>query len=157
MKQNAEVEAVHRKATLSLYSMVDRVGKLCRKDNVCDGDKTGLIPVLGLLFREAGDGDQRVRMTDVSRHLLITKPAATQAVNRLVERGLVERVSDESDRRLVYIRPTEKGKELFEKELEKKLAFTDRVVARMGEENANQLVELLDRFLTEAWMELGEN
>lgn len=148
---------MHSEATLSLYSMVDRVGKLCRKDSSCDGEKSGMIPAFGLLFNELNGENQRVRMTDVSKYLLITKPAATQAVNRLVERGLVERVSDESDRRVVYIQPTDAGKELFQRELEIKLAFIDHVVERMGKTDADRLVELLDRFLTEAWMLLEEN
>lgn len=141
---------MHSKVTLSLYSMVDRVGKLCRKDFSCDSDHFAAAPLFGLLFREMNEGNQRVRMTDVSKHMLVTKPAATQAVNRLVERGLVERVNDENDRRVVYIQPTESGKAFFQKELDSKLAVVDCVVERMGEEKGNQLIELLDCFLAEA-------
>lgn len=147
---------MHREATLSLYSMVDRVGKLCQKDFPGDGETFPAAPIFALLFREMSSGEQRVRMTDVSRFMRITKPAATQAVNRLVERGFVERVSDESDRRVVYIQPTQAGKEFFQRELEIKLGFIDHVVERMGEDNANRLVELLDCFLTEAGRAMEE-
>ena len=100
------------------------------------------------LFRQMQmNGEQRMRMTDVSRQLMITKPAATQTVNKLVEKGLIERVQDENDRRVVYIRPSRAGTVIFERELEKRLDFMDRAVQRMGEADANQLVLLMDRFL----------
>jgi len=145
---------VHSEATLSLYSMVNRIAKLCSRDVSCDGDKSGIMPVFALLFKETGGC---VRMTDISQYLMITKPAATQAVNKLVEKGLVERVSDEHDRRVVYIQVTENGKMVFEREIEKRLAFVDRVVARMGDADADQLVVLLDRFLFETAAEIEEN
>jgi len=144
---------MHSEATLSLYSMVNRIAKLCSKDVSCDGDKSGIMPVFALMFKKAGN---RVRMTDISKYLMITKPAATQAVNKLVENGLVERVSDAHDRRVVYIQPTENGRNVFEQEIEMRMAFVDRVVERMGETDANMLVALLDRFLWEAAAEIEE-
>lgn len=144
---------MHSEATLSLYAMVNRIAKLCSKDTAGDGDKSGVVPVFALLFKQQG---ARIRMTDVSQYLMITKPAATQAVNKLVEKGLVERISDENDRRLVYIQPTQTGKEVFEQEIETRLAFVDRVIARLGDQDANMLVSLLDRFLSEAAAELED-
>ena len=144
---------MHSEATLSLYAMLSRIEKLCRKDAACEGDKTGALPVFAMAFR----GENiRVRMTDISRHLMITKPAATQAVNKLVERGLLKRVSDEHDRRVVYIQPTEAGRHAFEQEIETRLAFVDRVIARLGEQDASMLISLLDRFLSEAAAELED-
>lgn len=153
-----EVFLLHLMATQSLYATIERIGKLCQKGVDCEGDKAGVMPLFGLLFAKMrAAGYERIRMTDVSRQLMITKPAATQAVNKLVEKGLVERVNDENDRRVVYIRPSEGGRRIFEDELEKKLMFIDRAVNRMGEEDANQLVALMDRFLSAVSDELEEN
>lgn len=148
---------MHLKATQSLYSIIGKVGKLIRREAVCEGEKAGVIPLFGMLFRKMrADGMDCIRMTDVSRQLMITKPAATQAVNKLAEKGLVERVHDAHDRRVVYIRPTPEGNAVFEQELEVRLEFMDRAVKRMGEEDANQLVVLLDRFLSTVSDELEE-
>jgi len=148
---------VHLMATQSLYSMMGKVAKLLQKEVGCEGEKAGVIPLFGLLFQKMRcSGLDRIRMTDVSRQLMVTKPAATQAVNKLVEKGLIERVNDENDRRVVCIQPTEQGRAVFEQELEKRLAFMDRAVERMGEEDANQLVVLLDRFLSAVADELEE-
>ena len=102
---------------------------------------------LNLLFEDKwSSGETLVRMTDISRRLMISKPAATQVVNRLVESGLVERASDENDRRIVYIRATDAGRAFYEQEINKSMNLIDRVIERMGEDNANELVVQLDRF-----------
>ena len=148
---------MHLRATESLYAMVDKIGKLFQREASCEGEKASVIPLFGLLFHKMNEcGADRIRMTDVSHQLMITKPAATQAVNRLVEKGLVERVYDENDRRVVYIRPTKRGHDIFCSELEKRQDFVDRAVKRMGEADANLLADLLDRFLTAVEEELEE-
>ena len=148
---------MHLKATQALYSMMGKIAKILQHETAGEGERAGVMPVFALLFREMRRrGDSCVRMTDVSRRLSITKPAATQAVNRLVDKGLVERVSDENDRRVVYIRPTAEGDAAFENELEVRLDFVDRAISRMGENRAEQLAELLDSFLNAVSEELEE-
>ncbi len=137
-------------ATRYLYSLMARLAKISRRqasggeeDYACD------IALFGLLFQQ-GDGDLKkvqLRMTDVSRFLMISKPAATQAVARLVDRGLIERASDASDRRVVCIQATDAGKEFFQRKLEERLACVERAVNRIGVERAAQLGALLDEFV----------
>ena len=139
---------MHLKATCALFSLLDKLGKLGRRHVFGDCETSGMQAAFGLLFHREADGNfVRTRMTDVSRQLDISKPAATQMVNRLVEHGMVERVSDESDRRVVYIQATEKGLEIVGARMEKNLSLIDRVVDRMGAEDASALAVLLERFL----------
>ncbi len=51
------------------------------------------------------------RMSDIGDHLCISKPYMTALVDRLIEEGLVERVRDTGDRRVVNVKITEAGKE----------------------------------------------
>lgn len=145
---------MHSEATLSLYSMVNRAAKMCSREAAENADKTcGILPGFAMLFKNP---ENRVRMTEISRHLMITKPAATMAVNKLVEQGLVERVRDAQDRRAVYIQLTPAGRDKLEAEIENRLAFVDRVVMRIGEADAKRLVALLDCFLQGAADEMEE-
>ena len=138
---------MHRKATHSLYALVGRLVKLGRSQVFGDAETTGALATFALLFQDGDiNGETMVRMTDVSRRMMISKPAATQAINRMVERGLVERVSDESDRRVVYIRATEAGRAFFSDKMDINLTLVDRVVDRMGEAEAETLAALLNRF-----------
>jgi len=55
------------------------------------------------------------RMKELSAHLRSGMPSATSMVDRLVKNGLVERVKDPSDRRVVAIRLTGAGGEVVER------------------------------------------
>ena len=138
---------MHSEATHALYALLERLMKLVRSQAFGDSETTGTLTALTLLFQERQlDGDVPVRMTDVSRRMMISKPAATQVVNRLVDRDLVERLSDESDRRVVYIHATEAGRDFYETKMDRNLNLVDRVVERMGEDRANSLASLLNCF-----------
>lgn len=142
---------MHEEDVRLFYSMLSRIGKLNRRLGA--GEKKCEMVSFGLLFAD-GEGRSCVCMTDVSRFLMISKPAATQLVNRLVEMGFVERVDDPNDRRVVYIQPTEAGKRCFEEELEKRLTIIRRAMQRIGEGRSLKLMEamtdLLDAMIAEA-------
>lgn len=135
---------MYSEATLSLMAQLERLGKYCRRQLFSDSDGPNALASYGMLFQEMGEGG-RIRMSDASRSLMVSRPAATQAVRRLVDQGLVERVGGVSDRREVYIQPTEKGRRLFARELQRNLELAERVVNRMGEPNARQLAALVDQ------------
>lgn len=141
--------------TRVLYSVLTRLGKLSRRQDAVEKEKNGDMVSFGLLF--VGEERERVRMTDISRFMLVSKPAATQAVNRLVEQGYVERVDDPSDRRVVYIQPTEAGKRRFEEELELRMAVMRRAVSRIGEERGQLLADILTDFLDALLLETEES
>ena len=138
---------MHSDATHALYALLERLTKLVRSQAFGDSETTSALAALTLLFQEEHmAGDTPVRMTDVSRRLMISKPAATQVVNRLVENGLVERLSDDSDRRVVYIKATEAGRAFYEEKMDRNLSLVDRVVNRMGEAEVFALAEHLNSF-----------
>ena len=138
---------MHNDATYSLYALLARLTKLVRSQAFGDSETTGALAALTLMFQEQNPEDVApVRMTDVSRRMMISKPAATQVVNRMVDRGLMERLSDENDRRVVYIRATEAGRTFYEEKMDRNLTLVDHVVDRMGEEEAKTLAALLNCF-----------
>jgi DNA-binding MarR family transcriptional regulator len=51
-----------------------------------------------------------IRLTDLHRRVLLSQPALSRMVDRLVERGLVERCPDESDKRVVRLALTDAGR-----------------------------------------------
>jgi DNA-binding MarR family transcriptional regulator len=51
-----------------------------------------------------------VRLSELNRHVLLSQPALSRMVDRLAERGLVERKADPSDRRGVLLSLTEAGR-----------------------------------------------
>jgi DNA-binding MarR family transcriptional regulator len=58
--------------------------------------------------------EQEIRMRELARRLGGSFSNATVLVDRLVERGLVERMAEPQDRRVVLVRTTEEGQGLIE-------------------------------------------
>jgi DNA-binding MarR family transcriptional regulator len=58
------------------------------------------------------DANEPVPLTHLARFMLQESPSVTTLVDRMCERGLVERMHDPKDRRKALIVPTEKGRQL---------------------------------------------
>ena len=68
----------------------------------------------------------------------------SRIVDRLIAKGLVKKVTCKSDRRLVDVIITDKGKKLLER-LDAKQDDIDGVLGNLSEKDANLLSDLLDR------------
>lgn len=148
---------MHCKATQTLLELMLHVGKNIRKNKGEGIINPNDLLIIGMLFHDdIGKEDFGVRMSDISRCLMVSKPAATQVINQLVDLGMIERYSDPADRRAVMIRPTEEGSKRFHEELEKRMCAVDRAVMRIGEENAEKLTELLGVFVDVIYNEVEE-
>jgi DNA-binding MarR family transcriptional regulator len=53
-----------------------------------------------------------VRLGELHRHVLLSQPALSRMVDRLVERGYVERCADPQDRRVVRLSLTQAGRDM---------------------------------------------
>jgi DNA-binding MarR family transcriptional regulator len=60
-------------------------------------------------------GEKQIRMRELARRLGGSFSNATVLVDRLVDRGLVERRAEPQDRRVVLVRTTEDGRRLIER------------------------------------------
>ena len=97
------------------------------------GASLDLLPEdVDLLMKLEEAPEQRLRMIDVSSSLQLSKSGVTRLVDRLAERGLVERAPCPKDRRVVYAGLTEQGR---------------RAVAVAGPMLVAGLVDLLGRRL----------
>jgi DNA-binding MarR family transcriptional regulator len=56
--------------------------------------------------------DSPLRMSELNRHVLLSQPALSRMVDRLVDRGLVERCADPGDRRGVRLSLTQDGRKV---------------------------------------------
>ncbi|WP_285766841.1 MarR family transcriptional regulator [Peribacillus sp. SI8-4] len=57
--------------------------------------------------------NESLAVKDVSNHLRIKPAAGTALIDRLERKSLIERCHSEDDRRVVYIRATDSGKESY--------------------------------------------
>ena len=83
-------------------------------------------------------------MSVVAKKLKITAGSLTTAVNSLVNKKYVTRLRGEEDRRVVYIRLTEKGKRAYRHHEEFHRQMTNAVIDRLGEEEIPILIKTLE-------------
>lgn len=94
--------------------MIERVQNLWRSEERSAGAEHGLLPVqievLGYLARCNRFSDTP---SAVTRYLGVTKGTASQTIQRLRERQLVEAVPDESDRRALHLSLSKDGRQVL--------------------------------------------
>lgn len=90
--------------------------------------------------------DAGVSITELSEHIEVSKPAVSQFVNALEEKGLVERVTTKKDRRVVYVAYTEAGYELVKNMRHVMNARVEAILDKMGDEDAAEFLRLFDKF-----------
>ncbi|MHB9019730.1 MAG: MarR family winged helix-turn-helix transcriptional regulator [Minisyncoccota bacterium] len=86
-------------------------------------------------------------MKDLAKFLFITPPSATSLMDNLVGRGMIERIMDEKDRRVLRLVLTEKGRRV--------LKVADQFIMKsIGEKfkvlNSNeqdQLIDIIEKIL----------
>lgn len=81
------------------------------------------------------------RMGRLAQVLDVTMPTVTGMVERMVQRGLVERDSDPNDRRVVLVVATDQGREELEQLIGVRAHVMRKMFARMTQEELEQLRE----------------
>ena len=88
--------------------------------------------------------EQSLRVRDISEELGITPGGISQQVENLVKMGLLERKTDEKDRRAVCITLSEKGKEINQWLDGFLSGLFQKLLSEVPEENRKIFVEVLD-------------
>ncbi len=92
-------------------------------------------------------------MVQLSNENLVTKAAITAIIDAMETKGLVRRVRDSSDRRVVNIRITQAGKKLFAVARRRHREIVARFVSSLEPDEIRALVRSFDklmRFMDEA-------
>ena len=88
-------------------------------------------------------------ITDISEHLDVTAAAASQMVEGLVQKGLLERVENPHDRRAKQVSISTKGRALIEKGIEIRNQWTEQLTAHLTSDQQATVITAL-KYLTEA-------
>lgn len=100
--------------------------------------------------------DSGVKVSDISEHLNTSKPDVSKKIRVLEEKGYVTRRESRQDKRVTYIEITPKGKEVLLSNKKEAAQFLTNVFDRMGEEDMEQFMRLLDKMRKAIEEELEE-
>lgn len=121
-----------RAALTKLYVMYFRVSE--------QSDLTG--PQLSIMARLRDNGPSRI--SQIAREEGIRMPTASNALHQLEERGLVERVRDEHDRRGVLVTLTPLGESELDRVGEERTKYLADMFATLSEDDLRRAGELAD-------------
>ena len=117
-------------------------------------DETGLsFSQINILMRLVHGGSTSV--SEIGEQLGVTNAAASQAVDRLVGLGLIERTEDPEDRRAKRLALTQKGRALIEKGIEARSKWVEGLTDALTPEQQNMIISALT-LLTEAAQKTNE-
>ncbi|EON6311901.1 MarR family winged helix-turn-helix transcriptional regulator [Vibrio cholerae] len=91
--------------------------------------------------------DREITPTELYQTLMLSSGAISTRIEQLVQRGLVQRVASEEDRRSCKVTLTEQGIELVDQALNAHVANVDGMLSVLTEQERKQLGQLLKKIL----------
>ena len=85
------------------------------------------------------------QMRSIAESLRIELPSATSLIAKLVALDFVERQPDSNDRRLVRVVLTKKGEATFDRIMKEKIAFFEKMLSYLTDNEQETLVDLLEK------------
>lgn len=102
----------------------------------------GISPQQYNILRILNGTDQALKVQTIKERMIERSPNATRLMDKLIAKQLIERFPCMDDRRVVYIKITNTGKQLLESISED---FNHDLLKNISEEEAKQLSDLLDK------------
>ena len=148
------MDNAYKKINFSLVNLINEIwdveGKAIITDEFKDitNNDMHVIEAIGL-----GSGHN---MSFIAKRLGITVGSLTTAMNSLVRKKYAERYRSEEDRRVVYVKLTEKGERAYNHHADYHHKMTMAIREKLGEEELPVLFKMLDA-LTEFFKDYSEH
>jgi DNA-binding MarR family transcriptional regulator len=94
-------------------------------------------------FRAIGE-QQRITMTNIASTIGVTLSTATHTINSLVDKGFVERVQDQRDRRVVHVKFSRKGRNIHRYVVESRRVLSQSILERLDPGSLTLFLEALE-------------
>ena len=91
-------------------------------------------------------GTELFGLSELNSYLNFTRPNLSQTINKLEDKGYVERVVLTDDRRVTYIRLTENGLKTVTDGFNDLFSRLEKISKILGEEDTEKLIDLVLRF-----------
>ena len=92
-------------------------------------------------------GTELFALKEINNRLNYTRPNLSQAINKLEDKGFIERVILKNDRRVTYVKLTEYGIKTLTDKINSIFKRLDKISEIMGREDTDRLIELTLRFM----------
>ncbi|WP_427338916.1 MarR family winged helix-turn-helix transcriptional regulator [Caloranaerobacter sp. DY30410] len=136
MRKLNNVEAIE-KYLRKIDCIIKKKGREILKDYNITGPQFN---ALQYLIREGN-----LTIGEISERLALAYSTITDLVDRMEKNGLVVRVRDDKDRRVVRIKVLDKGFEILQKVLNRRIDYLEKMLSSFTEEEKQSLVKSLEK------------
>ncbi len=136
------MESPKDKLTQELVDLVDRLSSQMRPES--DEEWTDLELTMPQFRAICLLGQGPERMGNIAGHLSTSMSSATSMIDRLVDKGLVERAPDASDRRVVTCQLTDRGREEMDRFSRIHQLRLTRMAGRLTMEELQTVVDAME-------------
>lgn len=123
-----------------------KIAQTFRKANIrlsAYGFAHGEVVILDTIQKISDSSDNGVKVTQIAKALGISVPAVSKSVNSLERKGFISRIENNSDRRVTYIKMTEKGYEHLRQGCDITERIKERVEKDIGHERFTEFFKTL--------------
>lgn len=101
------------------------------------------IVVCSILYRAMKEGSEMLTATDLGNHTKLLKSQLNKVLNLMEDRGLIERIRSDKDKRKIFLKLREEKLSVYLEEHDKVMAIVHHVCVALGEEQVKVLTGLL--------------
>ena len=137
---------MNKQSNIDINKFVDTFENLTRlqkQNQTLMGIKKSEARILLCIEYLSQEKDCKSIVSNISKHLSIASPTATELVKNLTDNGYVERHVNENDKRFVEITLTNRGKKIVHDITEYYDALFSGLVEKLGKQQSELLIELL--------------
>ena len=124
------------------------ISAIIRNDRIVNGLTFNETFICNILLRQKKKDDKTyLTAVDLCASTGILKSQMNRCLTSLEEKGLIERIRSEEDKRKIYIKFREENSRLYEEEHQHSLKIPDKLIQRMGKEKIEQTIGLLNEII----------
>jgi DNA-binding MarR family transcriptional regulator len=127
-----------------LVHLILTINRLTHERLRNEHSKISPVQIIALNFIEANNDPT---MKDLAEFLYIAPPSATSLANNLAKAGLIKRLLDEKDRRILRIIITEKGKEMLSNGKKIIVGYIEKNFEALNNKEKKQLTAIAEKIL----------
>ena len=135
---------IHGDAREQLLQAWLDMSMMIRGNRLVSGFSLNEMVICRILYDRRERGGEAVTATELCRRMQLLKSQINKILTAMEKSGAIERVRSESDKRKIEIRLCEKGVQQYEQEHARILKIIDHVRLSLGEENADQMTQLMN-------------
>jgi DNA-binding MarR family transcriptional regulator len=93
--------------------------------------------------------DGKETMKNIAQYLRITPPSATEIISEMEKKGLVKRIDDKKDRRIVSIVLTTAAKKLLASSCKRKEIILNKMLSKLDKKDCENLERIIRIIITD--------